>query len=146
MKKTTGGYRAAQFETIVAAERGSYSDKSLYTVEGLPGVFRRCKAPKVDPATVGLLPCWYDGEIVYLEHCVPVNDELGHAECKVDNPDELAAFMDGLHQKREAALAREMETAAAAQPAASEPPKPAGGQDNAAQPPTEEPAAEPPEV
>jgi hypothetical protein len=147
VKKTTGGYRAAQFETITAADKGDYADKNLYAVEGLPGVWRRVKAPRVDPASVGLLSCWFDGGIIYLEHCVPVNDELRHAECPVENPEELAAFMDALHQKRESALAREMETAAAAQPAAPpEPAKPVSGQENAASTTTEDPAEKPPEV
>lgn len=136
MKKTTGGYRAAQFETVVAVDKGAYADKFLYVVEGLPGVWRRCKAPKGDPAASGLLPCWYDGDVVYLEHCVSVNDELAHAAVTVENPTELAAFMDSLHQRREDAMMREREAAPKSEPAAHEPGQ-KGGAESADQQPTD---------
>ena len=119
MKKTTGGYRAAQFETIIAADRGDYADKFLYAVEGLPGLWRRAKAPKVDPASVGLLACWYDGGIIYLEHCVSVNEELECTQYQEQLEDELAAFMESLKAKREEAMMQDW---------AGEPPAPANGQ------------------
>lgn len=134
MKKSTGGYRAGVFETIQAAEKGAYVDKLLYAVEGLPGVWRRCKMPKGDPAASGLLPCWSDGVVVYLESAGAVNEELAHTNVTVENPTELAAFMDGLREKRAEAIIQERAADAAKPPkTASEPPRANPGPDNGAE-------------
>lgn len=67
MKKgTTGGYRATEYDRIVAPDSGGYIGKSYYCVIGLPGLWRRVKSPGfADPNTVGVLPAYYDG-IIYL--------------------------------------------------------------------------------
>lgn len=125
MKKTTGGFRAAQFETILAADRGEYADKFLYSVEGLPGVWRRAKAPKMNPENVGLLACWFDGGIIYLEHCASVNEEIEHTQYQEALEDELAGFLERLKANREDAMMRERADKGDSEPAAA-----ATGQEN----------------
>lgn len=76
MRKTTSGFRAHAFESIEAPDKGSYLDKTLYVVEGLPGVWRRVKLPKGDPAAVGLLQCWFIDGPVALEYSAAASDEF----------------------------------------------------------------------
>jgi hypothetical protein len=107
---TQGGYRAGIFETIAAPDRQDYVDKALYVVQGLPGVWRRCRAPKGDPADVGLLPCFCDGSIIYLEHAAAINEELKHADCSVSDPEQAAgilSLLEGLRNKRTDAQMKE---------------------------------------
>jgi hypothetical protein len=122
MRKTTGGHRAAAFEHIAAPEKGpGYLDAVLYVVEGLPGVWRRVRLPKGDPAAAGLLPCWFDGAVVALEYSGAITDELSAGlgvGLTTLNDDERAAagqMVLDLQEKRLDFLTGERERAAAAQ-------------------------------
>lgn len=110
MKVSKGGYRASCFELIEAPQRGDYVDRSLWVVDGFPGVWRRCKMPKGDPADSGLLPCWFDGAIIYLEHCGAIGEELKHATAEFADPQEairVQTLMTELSEKRTDFLIRE---------------------------------------
>lgn len=83
---TTGGYRAAEYDLIAAAETGGFFGKSFYCVIGLPGLWRRVRDPKVaDAAARGILPAFYDGGIIYLSPDTAANGEL--AEGGIAFPD-----------------------------------------------------------
>lgn len=108
MRKTvSGGYRAAMFETIIATERGGYADKSLYTIEQLPGVWRRIREPKGNPQEAGALACWFDDGVIYLVQAVDTNDEVAHTQIIVENPTEMAGFLDKLKTARDEAVIRD---------------------------------------
>lgn len=99
MRMSNGGYRAAVLETITAAERGEFADKLIYAVEFLPGPFRRVKTPKEsDTFSVGVLPCWCDGGIVYLTPAVALADELKFLEPQPGS--DGLALVNELQQKR----------------------------------------------
>lgn len=77
MRHTTGGHRASEYEKIQATDSGGYLNKKLYAVSDLPGIWRRVKEPKVpDTSTVGVLACWFDGGIIFLEPAPTECNEL----------------------------------------------------------------------
>mgnify|MGYP007100082396 CR=1 FL=1 len=119
MRHSTGGYRAAEFETVAAADAGAgYIGKKLYAVTGMPGVWRRVKEPKGNPTESGVLPCWFDGGVIFLEHCESVNEELEHARPQLPNEAEVLEFLKTLGENRGTARVREAE---AAKPKAADP-------------------------
>lgn len=108
MKKTTGGWRAAMFETITAADRGAFMNKSLFVIDGLLGVWRQCKPPRGNPAEVGCLPCWFDGGVIYLTPEPDTNTEIEHTRPTIDNLGEVADLIIGLMAKRDEAVLKQV--------------------------------------
>lgn len=105
MKKTTSGFRAHAFEAIEAAEKGTYLDKVLYLIEGLPGIWRRVRLPKGDPAAVGLVQCWFIDGPVALEYSAAASEEFKQACDIIKAADTLAhneaiSFVQELREKR----------------------------------------------
>lgn len=83
MKRSSGGYRALQFERIVGAgtRAEGYADGFVYAIEGVPGLYRRVAKPKVsDFGSVGVVPAFYgDGTLYYLKLDAALEVELADA-------------------------------------------------------------------
>lgn len=78
MKRTTGGARCHEFECVQATESGGdWLNKSLYIVDGQPGLWRRVKNPQVsDPQSRGVLPAFFDAGIVYVKPAARETEEM----------------------------------------------------------------------
>lgn len=119
MRTTTGGYRCAEFETLLAPDiPAGCIGKKLYAITTLPGVWRRVKEPKGDPIASGLVPCWFDGGVIYLERCEGIEEELEHTRPDVIDPDGVGAFLTTLAESRTAARIKAAEAGGIAGPPA----------------------------
>lgn len=139
---TTSGYRAHSFESIEAPDKGAYLDKTFYLVDGLPGMWRRVKLPKGDPAAVGLLQCWYIDGPIALEYHAAATEELATAvrsAALIDPPegvgsklvqelrDKRTEFLIAEKSKVDGAPVAEKPTPNASSTASNEPGAPADG-------------------
>ena len=74
------GYVAAQFELVTAAAGGLFAGKSLFCIDGEPGIWRKVADPKVsDPSDRGIVIANFGGGKIFLMFDAAVSAELAEA-------------------------------------------------------------------
>ena len=101
---TIGGFRAAEYEAIAALDSNGYQGRKLYSVDGLPGVFRRVSEPKgVTHEAAGCIQVFFDGSLLTLTPDLDINLELLQGGFRVaEGPQEAVDLVAMLKQNRRA--------------------------------------------
>lgn len=79
MKKTLDGFRAHAIEELVAPSCSDYENKTVFVLDGQPGLYRQKQRRRGEPAPGGSVRAWFQGEIVNLVRVQAVEDELAEA-------------------------------------------------------------------